>query len=269
MPKLSDLKEKLYKSVALHVYGAPGVGKTELIGSAGSRNLIVTDMNGIVTLTGKGFRSRHGEVDPIIEVVENDDSPDRALAFDTVLNRIDAAIRDRKDEFDCISVDDIDFIRHSAMSKALNMNSATGRSKTKETGKSFKGFYLPTMADFGTEMSLMEHFIRDLVDLGKAYDKHIIVAAHERFVYRQDKKSDDKVLEKIVPHYTGSAAPEAINDYFDLVFRVTREGTAAQPAIEFQCHPTNQVAAKDRFGVFATRERNLTFPSILKRINES
>ena len=267
MTKLNELK--LTNSIILLAYAAPGIGKTFLSGSAGSRNVIITDLNGIVTLKNPVFRKQFPNVDPFVEVIKSDEDPSQAKAYDMMSTRINHWFEERLNDFDTITIDDVDFLRSSAMNRAVSINSSEGRSQTKSKIKNM-GIVLPTMADFGTEMGLVEGFLSNLTSVCRIYNKNLIVNAHERMIYKKNKDTREDVLEKVVPHFTGKSAPEAIGDYFDLVFRITRVGkgdTAFKKT--FQCHPDDKVAAKDRYGVFKTYEDNLSFPDILARIEKN
>lgn len=263
MPRLSDLN--LSDSVTLLLYGAPGVGKTDLIGSAGSRTLILTDLNGIVTLQNPSFRKRYPDCNPIIEVIKPDEDPSKATAYDQMSTVINNYFEHHLADFDAIAIDDVDFLRSSAMNKAVTINSNEGRSQTKTKIKNYS-LVLPTMADFGTEMGLVEGFISNLASVCRIFRKHLIIAGHEKLIYEKNKQTKEDVLVKIVPHFTGKAAPESIGDYFDLVMRITRLGKEPSWVKKFQCHPDDKVAAKDRYSVFKTTEDNLDWPKILQRI---
>lgn len=266
MPRLSQMD--LTTSITLLTYAAPGVGKTDLAGSVGSRNLIITDMNGIVTLQNPSFRKRYPNCDPIIEVVKPDEDPTKASAYDQMTNIVNNYLEHHLDEFDVITIDDVDFLRSSAMNKAVTINSNEGRSQTKTKIKNYS-LVLPTMADFGTEMGLVEGFLSNLTSVCRIYKKHLIVNAHEKLIYEKNKQTKEDVLVKVIPHFTGKAAPESISDYFDLVFRITRLGKEPSWIKKFQCHPDDKVAAKDRFAVFKTMEDNLDWPKIEKRIKDN
>lgn len=266
MPRLSELK--LSESITLLCYGAPGMGKTYLSGSAGSRTLILTDLNGMVTLQNPTFRKQYPGVDPIVEVITPDEDPAQAKAYDQMANVINLYFEKHLKEFDTLVIDDVDFLRSQAMNKAVGINAAESRSQTKTKIKNHS-MILPTMADFGTEMGLVEGFLSNLASTCRIFGKHLIVNAHERMIYEKNKQTREDVLKKVVPHFTGKAAPEAIGDYFDLVFRVTRIGKEPSWIKKFQCHPDETVAAKDRYSVFKTYENNLDWPQIVKRIQDN
>lgn len=266
MPRLNELN--LTKSITLMSYGAPGVGKTDLAGSVGSRNLILTDLNGMVTLQNPSFRKRYPECNPMIEIIHPDSDPSQAKAYDQMATIINSYFEKHLADFDVITIDDVDFLRAMAMNKAVGINFAESRSQTKtKIGKN--SMILPTMADFGTEMGLVEGFISNLASVCRIYGKHLIVNAHEKLIYEKNKQTKEDVLVKVVPHFTGKAAPEAIGDYFDLIFRITRIGKEPSWVKRFQCHPDDKVAAKDRFSVFKTNEDNLDWPKIVKRISDN
>lgn len=263
MPKLSELN--LTESILMMLYGAPGIGKTHFLGSMGSRTLVITDLNGIVTLRNPVFRKQYPDCDPFIEVVTPDVDPSKASAYDQMVNIINNYFEHKLTEFDNIAIDDVDFLRASAMNKAVTINFQETRSQTKTK---IKGHHiiLPTQADFGTEMGLVEGFISNLASVCKIYGKNLLVCAHEKIIYEKDKKTKEEYPVKYIPHFTGKAAPEAIGDYFDLIFRVTRLGKEPSVIRKFQCHPDEKIAAKDRYSLFKTMEDNLTWPKVIERI---
>lgn len=266
MPRLSTLN--LTDAITLLLYAAPGIGKTHFIGSCGSRTLILTDLNGMATLQNPVFRAQYPDCDPIIEVIKPDEDPSKAaLAYDQMVTIINNYIGNPVllAEIDTIVIDDVDFLRAQSMNKAVNINSLESRSQTKTKIKSFH-LILPTQADFGTEMGLVEGFLANLASTCRTYQKNFIVCAHEKILWEKDKKTKEEYPVKYIPHFTGKAAPEAIGDYFDLVFRMTRLGKEPSVLRKFQCHPDEKVAAKDRYSVFRTMEDNLNWPKVVERI---
>jgi hypothetical protein len=247
------------------LYGAPGVGKTHFLGSMGSRTLIITDKNGMVTLKNPVFRKQYPDCNPFVEVVNQDETPDKANAYDQMTNIINSYLENKSDEFDNIAIDDVDFLRTAAMNKAVSINFNENRSQTKTKIKNYH-IILPTQADFGTEMGLVEGFVSNLSSVCRIYDKNLLVCAHERILYEKDKKTKEEYPVKYIPHFTGKAAPEALSNDFDLVMRLTNLGKYPSVIYKFQCRPDDKIAAKDRYSVFKTMEDNLTWPKVIERI---
>jgi hypothetical protein len=263
MPRLSQLN--LTNAITLLIYGAPGIGKTHVLGSAGSRTLILTDLNGMATLQNPVFQAQYPGCDPHVEVIKGDEDPSKSTAYDQMTNIINNYFEHKLDEFDTVAIDDVDFLRASAMNKAVTINFMEKRSQTKTKIKDFH-MVLPTQADFGTEMGLVEGFISNLASVCRTYNKNLIVCAHEKILYEKDSRTKEETPVKYIPHFTGKAAPEAIGDYFDLVIRMTRLGKTPSVVYKFQCHPDEKVSAKDRYSVFKTMEDNLSWPKIVARI---
>jgi hypothetical protein len=263
MPRLNEIE--ITNAILMMLYGAPGVGKTHFLGSMGSRTLILTDLNGMATLKNPVFRKQYPDCNPFVEVINQDKNPSLATAYDAMTNIINSYLENKLDEFDNIAIDDVDFLRASAMNKAVTINFNEGRSKTKTKIKDFH-IILPTQADFGTEMGLVEGFISNLASVCRIFKKNLLVCAHEKIIYEKDKKTKDEYPVKYIPHFTGKAAPEALSNDFDLVFRMTRLGKFPSVIYKFQCHPDEKIAAKDRYSVFKTMEDNLNWPKVVSRV---
>jgi len=265
--KLSNIT--LTESVTLLNYAAPGNGKTHLAGSAGSRNLIFTDLNGMVTLKNPVFLSQFPGCDPWVEEIPRDMDLASAKAYDYMADRINYWFENHMDKFDVVTIDDADQLRAASLVRAVATNKAEGKSETGTKIGKYK-IIMPAIQDFGTEMGYVEGFIANLISHCKIYNKHLIVNAHEKIIYNKDGgPNKEPTVKKIVPDFTGKASPEAILDYFDLVFRITRVGKHPSATLRYQCHPDEMHAAKDRYSVFKTYEDKLTFPAILKRIHDN
>lgn len=264
--KLSQIN--LTTSICILTVSAPGVGATFFAGTAGDRSVIFTDLNGIVTLRNPVFLKETNNADPYVEVILQDEDPEKALAYKDMINKINFWFDPKNiDLFDTIIFDDADFLNASAMNHAVMVNADTDKSKTKsKIGK--YSFILPVIQDFGTQMSLVEAFIQKLASLCRVYGKNLIFNAHEKMLFRKDPRTKEDILIKIAANFTGRAAPEAISSYFDLVLRITRVGKGDSFVKKFQCHPDDIVSAKDRYSVFKTYEEKLTFPIIQKRIKD-
>jgi len=266
MPRLNEVS--FSESVAAIFYSAPGVGKTDLFGSAGSRSLIIGSPTGLVTLQNPSFRRRYPGCNPFIEIVTPDEDPSQSNAYDKMTNIINNYLTTKSSEFDNIIIDDSSFLNMQAMNKAVGINFMEQRSQSKsKIGK--YSIILPTMADFGTQMSLVEGFLINLVSTCKIHKKHLLVGCHEKNVYKKDKKTNEETLIRIAPLFTGRAAPESIGRDFDLIFRITRVGKEPSWTKRFQCHPDDIIAAKDRYSTFKVVEDNLDWPKILKRVHDA
>lgn len=262
--KLSTIK--LTESITILDYGSPGIGKTDFAGTAGSRSVIFTDLNGMATLQNPSFRKRNPGVDPYIEVIPKDFDLTSARGYDYWADRINYWFSNHLSLFDTVILDDADFLRELARVRAVATNAQENKSETKAKIGKYR-IIMPAIQDYGTEMGYVEGFISNLVATCKVHNKHLIVNAHEKIIYNKDGgPNKEQSVKKIVPDFTGKASPEAILDYFDLVVRITRIGKYPNQIQKFQCHPDDMHSAKDRYSVFKTYEENLTFPKILARI---
>lgn len=254
------------------IYGDPGVGKSEFLASLNTnRAVLFTDMNGIVTLDRRRNRRvarLYPNFDPYFEIIKPDESAATASAFNKLKDKLDEwFVPSRLSLFDWILVDDMTSTRRNAMFEAVKINGATDKSQTLSKSRAMHDELLPTEADYGTEMGLIDGFIKDLTAACRAHNKNLFIAAHEKQLIIKDKKTREETFRGVAPLFTGKQAPKAILGEFDLAFRMTRAGKGTLAQIKFQCHPDDVVAAKDRYSVFANFEDQLTIPKVFDRIN--
>ena len=249
------------------VYGDPGTGKSEFLASVNTdRALFITDLNGIRTVKNQRVRKLYPNFDPFVEVIQPDSSVVNPQAFNKMKDALDYWFDKRKDDFDWILHDDMTSLRRNAMYEAVKINGATSKSQTGVRAKAMHEALLPTEADFGTEMNLVESYIKDLTAACRFYGKNLVVAAHEKQLIVKDRVTKEETLRGVAPLFTGRAAPKNITGDFDFVFRLTRVGKGTNVIVNFQCHPDDVVAAKDRDSVFQTFENNLTIQKVMSRI---
>jgi len=249
------------------IYGGSGVGKTYAAASAGSDWVLITDRNGLITVKSKLFKDKIG-TDPFLLELVPDESPTQPKMFDAIRNQIDMLMAPAtKNDFRGIIIDDINSTRIAARNKAVDLNGTLGRSKSgvnAQSGK-FKDIIIPTMADFGTEMSLVESFLRQFTDGMREEGKHSIVCGHERF-YR-NKAGDANLVSMIKPLFTGQDTPDAIPGIFDLVWYLRTVGSGAATKREFLTDSEGGILAKTRWsGLFKTTERDITMKEVFDRI---
>lgn len=263
--KLSELQ--LSKSICHMNYGAAGTGKTFFLATAPpDHNMaIVTDLNGMATLQNSRVRKLYPNFNPEIEVIEDDDSVTDAKAFYAIQKAAERLILNP--DIHTVCIDDASFTRRAASRLAVKLNSMDEKSKTEIKLKDMKGHFAPTQADMGREMAIVETFLDELTRACRRAGKHLIVNAHERYIYRKDKELKVEVLAKTIPHFTGRTAPESLLGYFDTVFRLVAGGVAPNNHVDFHTKPNPQVAAKDRYEIFAAKEKNLTWAEVLSRVS--
>lgn len=263
--KLSETP--LSQSICHMSYGAAGTGKTFLLATGPEdHNVgIVTDLNGMVTLRNDRVRKLYPHFDPEIEIIEDDDTISDAKAFLAIQAAAKRLILNP--DIHTVAIDDISFTRRSASRLAVKLNALDEKSKTELKMRELHGLFAPTQADMGREMAIVETFLDELTRACRRAGKHLIVNAHERYIYRKDKELKQEVLAKVIPHFTGRTAPESMLQYFDTTFRLSGGGVSPNNYVEFTTKPSPTVAAKDRYEVFKSVERNLTWKEMLSRIS--
>jgi len=266
---LSDLQPA--ESLTILLYGQFGSGKTQFIGSAGSRTLIINIGSGIDTLHGKTFKDKNPNVDPLIitinETLDENGQFDTAEAFDAVTDAIDFALKNHHDKFDTIAIDDITALRGFAMNKGLELNQKTKKSQTNAQRKDY-GATLPAVQDYGTEMSLIEWFIKTYTNLCKREKKHLIMTAHERQQFKKaDKIGEQPSLFKIRPGFTGQTFPDDMCAHFDFVWHAEIAGGGGQIVYRVRTVGDEVISARTRYGgIFDLLEKDLSFSKVLSKI---
>lgn len=243
MPRLDEIRKA--ESITLLLYGNSGTGKTYLIGSAGSRSLIISPSNGLATLQSELFKTKIG-TNPYIEVVDEEPIPNVATAFDKYSDIIDFYLDKHRDDIDTIIVDDATALRRYAMTKGLELNQKLNRSKTKSLSKEV---IVPTVQDFGIEINLVEQFCRYYTTHCKANGKNFVLTAHERVVYdKPESISDIPTVRKISPGFTGKTFPDDITGLFDLTWHTETRGAGDRIWYQLRTQPDSVIVAKTRWG---------------------
>ena len=275
MVELSDrlLDLPVAETTTWLVYGASKAGKTWFAGTAGDRTLYVyfSVGEGIETLKSPGFKEAVG-ANPIVKVVEE---TDEAFAYDRACDIIDDYLKNRSDDFDTVVVDEATAFRRHAMWKGLSINKEENRSKSLDKatrrGKDSRPIFLPTMADYGTEMNLTEWFVAQYTDILKRAGKHFMILAHERNVYKKDGTGPNaqEHLYKVRPGFTGKTLPDDIVAYFDNVIHMEKAGGGEQTVHRARMQGDDVIVAGTRHaGVFKTLEKDPDFLKFIKRIKE-
>lgn len=269
MPRLNELP--IGKSISALFYGGAKTGKTVLAASAGDRTLFINVGNGIVTLQSEWFRKIYNS-NPIIETVSEEYVPTSARGYDKVCDIIEDYLKKSPDEFDTIVIDDATNIRRMAMTKGLELNQQLGKSKTRETLTSNKlvDVIIPTVADFGAEMALVEQFIGSYTTLAQEKGKHFIMTAHERLTFEKGKAIGDlPTLKKVSPGFTGQTFPDSVTGVFDLVFHMEAVGSGNQTQYRARTKGDEALTAGTRYPeLFPTLYVNPKFTDIIKAIKE-
>jgi hypothetical protein len=265
MPRLSELP--IGESVTSLFYGATGSGKTELVGTAGSRNGIVNCGLGIVTLQSPGFKKRHPGINPKVETVTEDVLPDNATGFDKVCDVMDQFMAD--DEIDIVSVDDVTALRRFALNKGLELNQKEDRSKSLTKSRA-AGVVMKAVQDYGIEMDLVEQFVIHYASEAKRRNKHLIMTAHERIQYNKPATiGAAPTVDRIRPGFTGQTFPDAVTGHFDIVWYLEAIGSGLQVNYKANTAGGRSLVAKTRWsGLFPPEIWNPNFLNIVKKIRE-
>lgn len=265
MKKLSERTHR--EGTTMLLYGESGTGKTFWTASAGDRTIIITDKNGIITLRSPLFKKTVG-TDPFLEEIEPDESPTHPKVFDKIRNMVDAFLEPSViDQWDTLVLDDVNTTRIGARHKAVDLNMSLGRSKTGANASSGKqkDIIIPTMADFGTEMGLVEMFLRELTEGVRSKNKNLIVCAHQR-LYR---KEGSNTIVATKPLFTGTDTPDAMPGIFDMVWYMRTVGAGSAVKREFVTENEGGILAKSRWGgLFKNPERDITAKQMFDRINK-
>jgi hypothetical protein len=226
--KLHDIAPA--KAITLLVYGGAGTGKTHLLGTTGSRGVILDLGKGLQTLLSPYWRKRFPQHNPtVIQFIDSDSHGLLSKVpkiFDDVCRELDRLLTKQADDFDTICVDDATALRAQAMQKGLLLNASRGRSKGYDQSKE-GGAVLPEVGDYGVEMSLMEQFVAHYTQACLQAGKNFILVAHERITYnRATGIGEPPTVRRIGPAFTGQTFPDQIALYFDNVWQssIRREG---------------------------------------------
>jgi hypothetical protein len=265
MRRLSE--DKRIEGTCMMIYGAAGTGKTFWSAGAGDDWIVLTDRNGIITLKSPLFKKQVG-TDPFVVEVIPDQSPTQPKMFDALRNQIDGFLAPAtRGDWKGIVLDDINTTRIAARNKAIELNGFMGRSKTSSNAQSgkFKDIIIPTISDFGTEMGLVESFLRQLTDGMREEGKNLIVCAHER-IYR---KEGSNTIVAVKPFFTGTDTPDAMPGIFDLVWYIRTVGSGSNTKREFVTDSEGGIMAKTRWGgLFKNPEREITAKQVFARIDK-
>jgi hypothetical protein len=270
MTRLDELPKG--ESVTLLVYGPAGSGKTNLVGTAGSRTLIINTGLGLVTLQSPGFRKRYPNVNPIIETIIDEINPKNPAGYDKVCDLLDSYLNPSHPEFnniDTIALDDATTLRRFALDKGIKDNSDSKLSET--YAKRQAGKAVTTVQDYGAEMSLVDQFLIYYISLCKQYNKHFILTAHERIQYNKASAiGAPPTVNSIRPGFTGQTFPDAVTGHFDLVWYLETLGAGERIAYKARTAGDSALVAKTRWdGLFPVLIPNPNFLEVVKKIRES
>ena len=254
MPRLDTMKPE-DEVVSLLLYGNTKTGKTVFIGSAGSRTVIISPSFGLATLHSPLFKHLYPGFNPIIEIVDEEPLPDKALGFDKVKELVEQYLENP--DVDTIIVEDITNLRAMAMNKGLEMNgkllSGAGSPRT-STLKKMRDMKSPAIiakevGDYTAEMGFIESLVKNAVTFAKQAKKNFIMTAHERCTYKPPEKMGGiRVLEKIAPGFTGQTFPDEVVGFFDLIWHTEVLGSGDRTFYQIRTAGSSSLIAGTRAG---------------------
>lgn len=253
------------ESLTFLIYGNTKSGKTHFAGTFGSRSYYINIGNGFSTLLAPKFREIYAKLynnepyNPIRVDLSGED------LYEQVIDAIDYSLSDKMiSQWDTMVIDDASRLQEAAMTKAMEVNFSTERSKSKAQ-EDRSGVRLLTQGDFGTQMGIMDGFFSTLTDKLKALNKNLVVLAHEKKDVRMDKGAS--IVTDIYPLFTGN---NKITSYFDMVWNTSSSGVGNQESFRARTCATAIVEAGTRWGgVFPEEFRNPNYPEIKKLLGRS
>lgn len=236
IPQYQELDEiPTGSSIRMLGFGGPGTGKTEFVLTMGEGTCLINIGRGEETLQNNGAKSRNKNIK--ISVVDLDKMLDKKDGTPPEPLEVINAISDtvyhatRVRGFKKIAIDDMTEFRSHALYQALKINKDLKKSSSWDFTEKNDGLMLPVVQDFGTEMSIVEDFLRHLCN--DAYDKeyHLYVTAHTRAIYRKALDGagkpiigEPKVLVRELPGFTGETFPDNIPRLFSIVGMFNQNG---------------------------------------------
>lgn len=237
------------------IWAPPGAGKTALASTFPGFVFIDTD-RGLATLKSKWYRDTFGKPDMIgFETFDNEYDRYGVFkntdAFWKMLDFVNSL--EKKPEVKTVILDSISTFQVLAMQIGMQAAGANKRSKTVEIAKSTH-VLLPTQADFGAEMSVLEQFMNQLIK----FNMNVVCIAHEREVTNETGS-----LLRREPYLIGSAIRAQVAKWFDEVWYIDVERDGKRKLLTQQ---TNIMKVnKSRHGVPNGLE-NPTYKKIMEAI---
>lgn len=271
--KLSDPDES--RSTVMMGFGPAGAGKTHLAGTIGPKGLVINTGAGQDTWISPNYLSSVPENQrPMrIDVVDDFDlstaNPESAgKAFDKICDITQHVID--SGEFDSLAIDDASFFSRIIKSKALAYNKETNKSKSLDKSAEL-GVPLFEIQDYGTEMDVLTWYLAHFLPLLKSKNINFLLTAHEGLIYHRppgSKMTDEPVLRKIYPLFTGKKDPASSVKFFDLVWHLsTMTNARGQIFRQARTSGNDLYECKTRWeGLFNPLESNPSFSSIRSKI---
>lgn len=265
--KFKQLKDRTPgESWILMVYGPSKSGKTYFAGTAGARTLFINIGDGLETLMAPAFTTKYPDAKNMIVVDIRETAANSAQAFDQVAEAIDHALKHFPEKFDTIVLDEATALRKFALNRAMELNTAQRTQSNR--GNRLDDYVKADVGDFGVEMDMIEWFLGTYVPIFKSMNKHFLMLAHERQIYRKPAKiGDDPVLARVLPGFTGKTFPDKVPAYFDDVWH--SEAVGGDENIVYRMRTAGselELGGARHGGIFNVVEKNPNYLEMLKRI---
>lgn len=260
------------ESTTICLFGPSGVGKTWLCGTLGGPDTVYINIgDGRETLSSPLFRQKHPEskgmlVVDIEEKIGPHGIPETAQAFDMLTDVMDDIFT--KKEIKNIIIDDLNALSRAAIVKALEINQATGKSKSKEAAIAHSAM-ISTIQDFGMEMTMVSWFTSSYCALAKQNKVNLVITGLPLREFQKGEKIGDlPKLVSVLPRITGKYAPD-FPGFFDDVWYMEQIRGMAGVVTQIRTRGDNVIYAKTRHaGVFKDTEMNPNLRELLNRIKK-
>lgn len=238
----SDIPERP-KWIKALIFGRYKTGKTRGALTFPRINMMDFD-KGANTRFNPAFIKKYGFRKYIIKEFKETDIRKGGIA--NTANALDDASRyfdtwmaaGKRDEFDSWIIDSATTLSDNAMNKAVIFLGGKKLSHTHEDAKK-EGILFPKIQDWGAERSLVEQFIRMVLDV----DKHVIVICHEK-----ELTDDGGNLVARVPLLTGKSV-DTVPLMFDEVYRTVSKVSGLDLLYRLQTVPDSTTKVGSRLGV--------------------
>lgn len=263
------------RSTVMLGYGGAGSGKTHLAGTIGKNGLVINVGAGQDTWLSPAFLKsvpsdqRPSRIDVVEELDLDKPTEDNAgKAFDLICDITTHVIDSGK--YDTLAIDDGTFFSRTLKSKALSYNKITNKSTSLVRSLDL-GVPVFEIQDYGTELDILHWYLSHFLPKLKEKNINFLLTAHEGFVYRKppgSKITDEPVLHKVYPLFTGKKDPAAVVKYFDLVWHFTTFSNAqGQVFRQARTIGNDTYECKTRWeGLFNAVEKSPTFEQIRSKI---
>lgn len=265
---VEELPDKFDGSVIQLIYGAGGTGKTEYAGSIGENGIVLSIGEGHLTLSSPDYRNRNPKR-PKISYIRETYDPKTGLftsaeAFDKVTDYMDWFLTT---DLDTLALDDSTFLSQFARNKGMEFNSSriSGGADSLAISRS-AGFLNADIGDYGSEMKIIMWLLATQVPQFKEKKKNLILVAHERHIFKKAIKiGGEDTLERIIPAFTGKTFPDAVQVFFDFVWRFQMVNGVKVRALTMG---TTNALAKSRWRVVPEQWENPNFLVLLNKLME-